>query len=251
MLRELAARDRSVVAVTHTRPFSAQSAFTSGMRLVTDDAVVLLDGDLQDPPELIADFVPKWREGYEVVYGERAEREGRRLKRWAVKRFYRLFRRVSYVDVPADAGDFGLLNRRAVDALNRLPEKHRFIRGLRTWVGFRQTSVRFHRPERMFGHSTNSPLNNLGWARRAIVSFSYAPLDLITVLALGVVGTACAALVAFIVTKLAFPASAPKGITTLLVVVLFIGGVQLLFEHHRLLPGAHVRGCQGPARLRG
>jgi dolichol-phosphate mannosyltransferase len=228
VLRELAACDRRVVVIMHTRAFGAQSAFTSGMRLATGDAVVLLDGDLQDPPELIPQLVERWREGYEVVYAERADREGRRLKRWATKVFYRLFRRVSYVDVPVDAGDFGLMDRRAVDALNRLPETHRFIRGLRAWVGFRQTGVPFRRPERMFGRSTNSLLKNLGWARRAIISFSYAPLDFIMALALVVVGASFAALVAQIILKLAFPASAPAGISTLIVLVLFIGGIQLL-----------------------
>jgi len=214
--------------ISHTRAFGAQSAFTSGMRVATGDAVVLLDGDLQDPPELIPKLVERWREGYEVVYAERADREGRRLKRWAAKVFYRLFRRMSYVDVPVDAGDFGLMDRRAVDALNALPERHRFLRGLRAWVGFRQTGVPFRRPERMFGRSTNSLLKNLGWARRAIISFSYAPLDLIMLLALIVVGASFAALVAQIALKLAFPASAPAGISTVLVVVLFIGGIQLL-----------------------
>jgi len=105
VLREIAARDPNVVVITHTRPFGSQSAFTSGMRIATGDAVVLLDGDLQDPPELIPEFVERWREGYEVVYGERVDREGRRVMRWAYKRFYRLLRPVSYIDVPVDAGD--------------------------------------------------------------------------------------------------------------------------------------------------
>jgi len=228
VLRELAADDCHVVAVTHTRAFGSQSAFTSGMRLSTGDAVVLLDGDLQDPPELIREFVGKWREGYDIVYGERVDREGRRVMRWAYKFFYRLFRRVSYVQVPVDAGDFGLMDRRAVDALNRLPEKQRFLRGLRAWIGFRQIGVPYLRPERMFGRSTNSLVKNLAWARRAIISFSYAPLDFIMVLALVVVGASFTALVTQVVLRLAFPDTAPKGITTLLVVVLFIGGIQLL-----------------------
>jgi glycosyltransferase involved in cell wall biosynthesis len=193
VLRGLATRDPRVSVISHTRAFGAQSAFTSGMRLATGDAVVLLDGDLQDPPELIPKLVERWREGYEVVYAERVDREGRRLKRWAAKVFYRLFRRMSYVDVPVDAGDFGLMDRGAVDALNALPERHRFLRGLRAWVGSRQTGVPFRRPERMFGRSTNSLLKNLGWARRAIISFSYAPLDLIMLLALIVVGASFAA----------------------------------------------------------
>ena len=228
LLREIAARDPKVVVITHTRSFGSQSAFTSGMRVATGDAVVLLDGDLQDPPELIVEFVERWREGNDVVYGERVDREGRRIMRWAYKRFYRLLRRVSYVDVPVDAGDFGLMDRRAVDVVNALPEKQRFLRGLRAWVGFRQVGVPYVRPERMFGVSTNNLIKNLGWARRAIVSFSYAPLDFIISLALLVVGGSAVALLVSIVLKLAFPSTAPKGTTTLIVVVLFIGGVQLL-----------------------
>jgi len=228
VLAEIAARDPNVVVITHSRPFGAQSAFTSGMRIATGDAVVLLDGDLQDPPELIPQMIERWREGYEIVYGERVDREGRRLKLWAVKRFYRLLRRVSYVDVPVDAGDFGLMDRRAVDIVNALPEKQRFMRGLRAWVGFRQTGVPYVRPERMFGVSTNNFIKNLGWARRAIVSFSYAPLDLIISMALLVVGASAAALIGIVALKIADPSSAPKGTTTLIVLVLFIGGMQLL-----------------------
>ena len=228
VLREIAAADPNVVVITHMRPFGSQSAFTSGMRVATGDAVVLLDGDLQDPPELIPEFVERWREGNDVVYGERVDREGRRMMRWAYKRFYRLLRRVSYVDVPVDAGDFGLMNRRAVDIVNALPEKQRFLRGLRAWVGGRQVGVPYVRPERMFGVSTNNLVKNLGWARRAIVSFSYAPLDFIISLALLVVGGSAVALLLSVVLKIAFPSAAPKGTTTLIVVVLFIGGMQLL-----------------------
>jgi dolichol-phosphate mannosyltransferase len=228
VLTELAARDPHVTAVTHTRPFGSQSAFTSGMRISTGDAVVLLDGDLQDPPELIPELVAKWREGYDVVYGERIDREGRRTMRMAYKLFYRLFRRTSYIDVPLDAGDFGLMDRRAVAALNRLPETQRFLRGLRAWVGFKQTGVPYVRPERMFGRSTNNLRKNLGWARRAIISFSYAPLDLIMVLALLTTGLAFGGMVVQVALRLAFPDAAPKGFTTVILVVLFLGGIQLL-----------------------
>ncbi|MGI8749374.1 MAG: glycosyltransferase family 2 protein [Thermoleophilaceae bacterium] len=228
VLTELAAGDPHVTAIMHTRPFGSQSAFTSGMRLATGDAVVLMDGDLQDPPEVIPELVEKWREGYDVVYGDRVDREGRRAMRMAYKLFYRLFRRTSYVDVPLDAGDFGLMDRRAVDTLNLLPEKQRFIRGLRAWVGMRQIGVPYVRPERPFGDTTNSLVKNLGWARRAIISFSYAPLDLIMVLALLTVGGAFVAMIVQVALRLAFPDAAPKGFTTLLVVVLFVGGIQLL-----------------------
>jgi dolichol-phosphate mannosyltransferase len=228
VLAELAAQDPRVTVVNHTRAFGSQSAFTSGMRIATGDAVVLMDGDLQDPPELISEFVEKWREGYDVVYGERVQREAPFAMRFAYKLFYRSFRRASYLDVPLDAGDFGLLDRRVVDALNQLPEKHRFIRGLRTWVGFRQTGVPYVRPERMFGQSTNSVVKNLGWARQAILSFSYAPINFIAWLALATVGLSFVAMIVSLGMRIAYPSAAPKGFTTLLVVILFMGGIQLL-----------------------
>ena len=177
VLAELAARDRHVTVVNHTRNFGSQNAFTSGMQIATGDAVILLDGDLQDPPELIEPFYQKWLDGYDVVYGVRAKREASRFMQFAYKLFYRAFRASSYVPIPLDAGDFSLMDRRVVNALNALPENNRFLRGLRSWVGFRQTGVPYVRPERPFGRTTNSLLRNLGWARKAIFSFSYAPLD--------------------------------------------------------------------------
>jgi dolichol-phosphate mannosyltransferase len=229
VLADLAARDPRVTVVNHTRPFGSQSAFTSGMAIATGDAVILLDGDLQDPPELIPAFVEKWQhEGYDVVYGERVEREGKRRARLGAKLFYRLFRVSAYVDMPLDAGDFSLMDRKVVDAINRMPEKHRFIRGLRAWVGFRQVGVPYVRPERVFGRSTNSFVRNLGWARRAIVSFSFVPLDLITWMAFVIVALSGVAIVLQIAARLLVPEAVPKGFTTLMVLVLFLGGIQLL-----------------------
>jgi glycosyltransferase involved in cell wall biosynthesis len=228
VLAELAARDPHVVVINHARAFGSQSAFTSGMRIATGDAVVLLDGDLQDPPELIAEFVKHWQAGYDVVYGERVQREASRFMRFAYKRFYRVFKRLAYVSVPLDAGDFSLIDRRVVDAINSLPEGHRFIRGLRAWVGFKQLGVPYVRPERMFGTTTNSLRKNVAWARRAIVSFSYVPLDLIAVLALVVVVLSSIALIVEVVARVVDPSLAPKGLTTVIVVVLFLGGIQLL-----------------------
>jgi polyisoprenyl-phosphate glycosyltransferase len=228
VLAELAGRDPNVVVINHARAFGSQSAFTSGMRVASGDAVVLLDGDLQDPPEVIPEFVEKWRQGYDVVYGERVQREAPRHMQLFYKSFYRLFKRLAYVDVALDAGDFSLIDRRAVDAINSMPESHRFMRGLRAWVGFKQIGVPYVRPERMFGTTTNNFRKNLGWARRAIVSFSYAPLDLITGLALIVVAASFLSLLVQIGLRVLDPGSAPKGLTTLLVVILFLGGIQLL-----------------------
>lgn len=228
VLAELAARDPHVVVINHARAFGSQSAFTSGMQIATGDAVVLLDGDLQDPPELISEFVARWQEGYDVVYGERVKREASRFMRLAYRGFYRVFKRLAYVNVPLDAGDFSLIDRRVVDAMNSLPEKHRFLRGLRAWVGFKQLGVPYIRPERMFGRTTNSLRKNLGWARRAIVSFSYAPLDLITALAMVVVVISSLGLIFEVVARIVDPTLAPKGFATIIVVILFIGGIQLL-----------------------
>lgn len=228
VLAELAARDPKVTVITHSRNFGSQASFTSGMRLATGDAVVLLDGDLQDPPELIEQFVEKWREGYEVVYGERVGRVASTFMRIAYKAFYRLFRAASYVPIPLDAGDFSLMDRRVVDVLLRMPENNRFIRGMRAWVGFRQIGVPYIRPERMFGRTTNSLLRNIWWARQAIFSYSYAPLELITLLAIVTVAIALIGTVVQLGIRIFFPESAPTGFTALFIVVLFLGGVQLL-----------------------
>ena len=228
VLGALAARDPRVVVIHHSRNYGSQSAFTSGMRVATGDAVVLLDGDLQDPPELIESFFHKWREGFDVVYGQRVQREAARWLQVAYKAFYRVFRAVSYVPMPLDAGDFSLMDRRVVQALNDLPENNRFLRGLRAWVGFEQTGVPYLRPERPFGRSTNSVMRNLGWARKAILSFSYAPLDIITWLALATVSVSFAAMVLQIALRILFPSLVPIGFTTLITLVLFLGGIQLL-----------------------
>ncbi|HWF19988.1 MAG TPA: glycosyltransferase family 2 protein [Verrucomicrobiae bacterium] len=228
VLTALARHDPKLVVINHTRNFGAQSAYTSGMRVATGDAVVLLDGDLQDPPELIEAFYEKWREGYDVVYGVRVKRVATLFLQVAYKAFYRIFRAASYLPMPLDAGDFSLMDRRVVDAMNSLPENNRFLRGLRSWVGFKQTGVPYVRPERMFGRSTNSLLRNIAWARQAIVSFSYAPLDFITWLGFFTVTLSFIAIVIQVFLRIFLPESAPRGFTTLLCFVLFLGGIQLL-----------------------
>jgi len=227
VLRELTRRDSRVVAINHTRNFGSQAAFTSGMRLCSGDIVVLMDGDLQDPPELIPALFAKWREGYEVVYGVRVKREAPWLLQMAYKLFYRLFHALSYVDVPRDAGDFSLMDRKVVDAVNAMDERDRFLRGLRAWVGFRQTGIPYVRPERMFGATTNSLRRNIAWARKGILSFSFVPLELISYLALGVTALAAAAIATYVVIYLV-ARDAPSGFMTLFTAVLFLGGIQLL-----------------------
>src|SRR5262249_33709546 len=147
--------------ITHSRNFGSQAAFTSGMRRATGDACVLLDGDLQDPPEIIEEVYKKWTEGFDVVYGVRERREMPAGWEFFYKAFYRIFQKVAYVRVPVDAGDFSLIDKKVVKILNGLPERDRFMRGLRAWAGFKQTGVPYVRPERMFGTSTNNLFSNV------------------------------------------------------------------------------------------
>ncbi|MEP7134908.1 MAG: glycosyltransferase family 2 protein [Chloroflexota bacterium] len=229
VLAEIAKEDQQVVVINHTRNFGSQNAFTSGMKIATGDAVILLDGDLQDPPEIIEAFYHKWREGgYQVVYGNRVRREANLSMQFLYKAFYRVFSRVAYVRIPLDAGDFSLLDRSVVDTLNALPENNRFMRGLRAWVGYSQIGVPYVRPERMFGHTTNSFIRNLAWARKAILSFSYFPLEIITWLALITVFLSLTGIVVQITLRLLLPTIAPSGFTTLIILILFMGGIQLL-----------------------
>jgi polyisoprenyl-phosphate glycosyltransferase len=183
VLKELTSRDDRVLAIEHSRNFGSQSAFLSGMQLALGDAVILLDGDLQDPPELIVDFYAQWRAGYDVVYGYRSRREGSFLLRVLARAFYRVFRRVSDIPMPLDAGDFSLMDRKVVDALLALPEKDQFLRGLRTWVGFKQTGVDYLRPARPFGRSTHSFLKNIWWARKGVFSFATVPIEVLSYVA--------------------------------------------------------------------
>ena len=228
VLAELAAKDKQVIVINHTRNFGSQSAFTSGMRIATGDAVILLDGDLQDPPELIEQFFYKWQDGYAIVYGIRVQRQTTVFMQFAYKVFYRLLRSLSYVPIPLDAGEFSLIDRRAVDVLNRLPEVNRLLRGLRAWVGFKQAGIPYVRPERKFGRTTNSLLNNFKWAQKAIFSFSYVPLDFISWLALLSVAISFIGIIFQVAGRIFFPQIVHGGFTTLIILILFMGGIQLL-----------------------
>lgn len=228
VLAELAEHDPDVVVINHSRNFGSQSAFSSGMRIATGDAVVCLDGDLQDPPEIIAEFYAKWREGFDVVYGQRTQRDETVLRCLAYKAFYRVLRAMAAVKVPVDTGDFALLDRKVVDALNALPEKTRFLRGLRSWVGFRQVAVPFARPARMFGRSTLSFRTYFGFARRGLLSCSFVPLDLIMWLAIAIVALACAGAAWQTYLRLASPDHAVGTLPIVVILMLFLGGVQLL-----------------------
>lgn len=227
ILKKLVEKDNHVIGVNHSRNFGSQMAFTSGMDISNGDAIVFLDGDLQDPPEIIEKFYKKWLEGYDVVYGVRTKREAPLYMTILYKMFYRIFHKMSYVTMPLDAGDFSLIDRRVVEILKTFPERDRFLRGLRAWVGFKQTGIPYIRPERMFGKTTNNFLKNLNWASKGIFSFSYVPLELITLFSFAVFFIAIIAMIVQIILKMLMP-TIPQSTTVILVVVLFIGSIQLL-----------------------
>ncbi len=220
-------KDQNVIAITHSRNFGSQSAFMSGMEVSTGDAVVLMDGDLQDPPEIIPAFYEKWMEGNEVVYGVRIQREMKPRIHFFYRLFYRIFQALSYIKIPKDAGDFSMIDRKAVKELINLPETEQFLRGLRAWVGFKQIGVNYVRPERMFGVSTNNWAKNIWWAKKAIFSFSFAPLEAMSYA--GFIFTGFAFLGAFlqVVLTFFFP-DVPHGFPTVITLVLFFGGINLL-----------------------
>jgi dolichol-phosphate mannosyltransferase len=197
------------------------------MRVAAKNACVLLDGDLQDPPELVERFVAEWRNGYDVVYGRRVKREATLFMQFAYKAFYRIFDYFSYVRIPRDAGDFSLMDRRVVQAILAFPERDIFLRGVRAFTGFRQTGIDYVRPERMFGSTTNSFLRNIGWAKKGILSFSNVPLNMLS--AAGVVLLFLTFLLMLIeaALKILLPEIAPKGFTSVLLVIGFFGSINL------------------------
>lgn len=227
VLQKLVNNDDHVIAIEHSRNFGSQSAFLSGMEISSGDGVILLDGDLQDPPELIEDFYKKYLDGYDVIYGRRVAREGNQTLASFYKIFYRLFRSVSYVPMPLDAGDFSLMHRKVVDELVKLPETDQFMRGLRAWVGFKQTGVDYVRPERMFGVTTNNMRKNFAWARKAIFSFSFVPLELLTYIGWSLTFISFIAIILQIIAYFTLKNS-PHGITTIIVLILFFGGLNML-----------------------
>lgn len=226
ILEEICSRDTNVVAIKHSRNFGSQAAFSSGMEVSTGDAVVLMDGDLQDPPELIESFFQKWQEGYEVVYGKRIKREASFLMNFAYKLFYKVFSKLSYIAIPKDAGDFSLIDRKVVEHLIALPEKEQFLRGLRAWIGFRQIGVDYLRPERAYGVTTNNLWKNIWWAKKGIFSFSYAPLEFMSYGGLILTVLSLIAIIFQIFMKLMHP-EIPHGVSTIITLILFFGGVQL------------------------
>jgi glycosyltransferase involved in cell wall biosynthesis len=228
MIRELARQDVHVRPVIFARNFGHQIAVTAGLDYSRGRAVVIIDSDLQDPPEVIPDLIAKWHEGFEVVYAVRTEREGETwFKLFTASIFYRLIYRITDVDIPRDTGDFRLLDRKVVNVLNQMRERHRFLRGMSVWVGFRQTGVDYKRRARFAGE-TKYPLKKMiKFASDAITGFSYLPLQIATYI--GFISALISILAIPIVVIVRLTVSDGfLGQASTLISVLFLGGVQLI-----------------------
>lgn len=228
ILRNIATQDKKVTVILQARNFGAQNAFTAGMEQSLGQAVVIMDGDLQDPPELIHEFIKKWGEGYDVVYGVHKKREASmgKIKPLLYHIFYVILNKISYLNIPEDAGEFSLMDRRVVDIINQMPEKDRLLRGLRAWVGFKQIGIAYVRPERFWGKSNQNWFSISKWARKAIFSFSFAPIELVSRMAilsccLTIIGATYYIIFYFI-------KGAPAGFMTLLMIELALGSIILL-----------------------
>ena len=227
VLEELAAADRRIRVVTLSRNFGHQTALTAGLEHATGDAVVMIDADLQDPPELIPELVDWWRKGSDVVIPVRESREGEtRFKLMTASWFYRLLGRVAQIEVEQNAGDFRLLSRRALDALLAMPERSRYIRGMTAWVGFTQTTVSYRRAPRAAGETKFSFFKMLRFSFDAVASFSYVPLQMATLL--GFFFAAIAFLGIPVAIGFRIAGEFVPGVTTTVIAVLLLGGIQLM-----------------------
>src|SRR5512134_2624300 len=228
IIRELAKNDKHIRPVIFARNFGHQIAITAGWDYARGDAVVIIDADLQDPPELILEMSKKWQEGYEVVYAVRTEREGESwFKLWTASVFYRMIYRITDVKIPLDTGDFRLMDRKVVDVLRKMRERHRFPRGMSAWVGFKQVGVNYKRAARVAGETKYPFRKMFKLALNAITGFSYFPLQVATFFGFASAGIAILAIIPVIYLRIT-GSQAFFGQATTLIAVLFLGGVQLI-----------------------
>jgi polyisoprenyl-phosphate glycosyltransferase len=229
IIREISAQDNRVRPVIFARNFGHQLAVTAGLDYSRGQAVIIIDADLQDPPEVILDLIAKWREGYEVVYAVRAEREGESwFKLITAATFYRVIYNITDVKIPMDTGDFRLLDRKVVDVIKQMRERHRFLRGMSVWVGFKQTGVEYRRAARFAGQTKYPFRKMFKFAWDAVTSFSYLPLQVATYLGFVSAGLSILAIPVVVGMRISGSQEAFAGQATTLIAVLFLGGVQLI-----------------------
>ncbi len=229
IMQQLHAQDPRIKTLTFARNFGHQIAVTAGFDYTSGDATIVIDADLQDPPSVILDMIEMWKQGYEVVYGVRSERKGETwFKKFTAKMFYRLIYRITDVDIPLDTGDFRLIDRKVVDTLKTMREQARFIRGMTSWIGFKQTGVEYVREERFAGE-THYPFKKMAkLALNAITGFSYMPLQIATYIGFIIAALSAVGALLVVYGRLFLESQAFFGQATTLVMVLFLGGIQLI-----------------------
>ncbi|PIQ73509.1 glycosyltransferase [Candidatus Roizmanbacteria bacterium CG11_big_fil_rev_8_21_14_0_20_36_8] len=227
IFRQIILNDPHVTLITLSRNFGYQMAISAGLDNSKGDAVVVIDGDLQDPPELIEKFFKKWIEGYDVVYGIRSKRKGNLFRRISYKIFYRILKKVSYIDMPLDASEFALIDKKVLQELQKLPERNRFTRGLRAWLGFKQTGIEYTRDDRIAGTSQFNLGANIKLGFDGIFSFSEAPLHLITLVGFTIFIVSILGIVGYGLYYL-FAGRVVPGFLSTVIILLFLGGIQLL-----------------------
>jgi glycosyltransferase involved in cell wall biosynthesis len=227
VLQDLVERDRRVTVVELARNFGHQVAISAGLDYARGQAVIMMDADLQDPPEVLPQFIDKWREGHEVVYAIRAHRQEGPLKRLAYAAFYRVLQKIADIEIPLDAGDFCIMDRRVVDILVNMPERNRFVRGIRSWVGLDQVGLTYERHARYSGKPKFTVSRLIYLALDGLVSFSYVPLRAITALGFSVSFVSIILAIGYTIQKLTRGLS-PPGFATLVVAIFFLAGIQLV-----------------------
>ena len=228
VMKEIASKNPAVKVVGLSRNFGLQIAYSAGLDHASGEAVIPMDGDLQDPPELIPRLIQKWKEGYDVVYTVKTKRQEGFLKRMAFSAFYRILRGASSVEMPLDAGSFSIMSRKGVDIYKTLPEKNRLLSGIRAWIGFKQIGLEFERDARFHGEPRQTFLRLLRMASDGLFAFSTVPIRVATVLGLITCSLALLFIVLVIVMRL-MTDLVPSGYTSLMVAITFFGGVQLVF----------------------
>ena len=229
IMQTLHQQDARVKVIDFAKNFGQEAAITAGLDVAQGQAIILMDTDLQDPPSVLIDLIKKWKEGYEVIYAVRAERKGESVfKKATASIFYRTIQSITSVYIPPDTGNFRLIDRKVVDTIKQMREHHRFIRGMTSWVGFRQTGVEYIRHERLSGDTGYSVKAMLKLAISAITGFSSIPLQLATIAGFLIAGLSAVAMLLVIYGRLFLASEAFLGQATTLVMVLFMGGVQLI-----------------------
>lgn len=228
LLKQLAKKDAGVRFIDLSRNFGHQIAVTAGLDLSKGNAVVIIDADLQDPPELIEGLYQKWKEGHEIVYAKRISRKGESLmKKWTAKLFYRIMRRITHIDIPLDTGDFRIIDRKVVDVLGEMPEQEKFLRGQISWMGFSPTFIEYEREERRGGETGFTYSKMIRFALDGITSFSDFPLRVASVAGFVVSGVAFLLMIYAILMKL-YSDTYVQGWASMMITILFLGGIQLI-----------------------